>query len=332
MDYNPIRAIDQWYMVGQRDEVLDEYLQQHREEFWENLSFLDIINIIPRTKLVAHTAYYFNYANFRDFCRQAWESDTIDYRQLPDMKIEQFRQIQGMFTAKTVIFSAKMPQNILSYINRGENITFYTSGSQYGGLPLTRPITHSYLEINLTIKGNYNYNLTDPTIEILYTFQNIKKLTLNTTYINKEKLAVLDVNNFKSIILENCALEDKKDSRLTQLILAQGRQLETIEIGFKGHNRNMSKVIKSLIQNIQVINIKELRISIKTNNNIAKLLIQNLKKSKTLKFLTIYKITDERNIRDEEFLKELNKLENIKTDIQIYTCDTPQLENRHWYR
>lgn len=182
----------------------------------------------------------------------------------------------------------------------------------------------------MTINGNYNGYLSDPTIEILFTFRNIKFLRLNSIYINNEKLATLQLNEFHTLILENCTLIDTHDSRLTKILLNQGRNLKALQIAFKGFNTNMSKVIKEVIQNIQTTNIEKLKISLILNAQNLLILMKNLPKSRTLKLLTIFKVNNGENLNDDEFLEKLKSLK-LEIDIQEFTYDSPQLKNKHWY-
>lgn len=183
----------------------------------------------------------------------------------------------------------------------------------------------------ITINGNYNGRLTDPTIEILLTFQHIKHLTLNSIYINNEKLTVLNLNKYNTLIFENCTLIKTKDSRLTRLFLDQGKELETLQIAFRGFSTNMTTVIKELILNIQLTHVITLKISLAMNIENLKMLLTYLPKSKTLKHLTIFRIRNENNMEENEFL---NRLKNVKIeiDIQEFEYYIPRVENKHWYR
>lgn len=183
----------------------------------------------------------------------------------------------------------------------------------------------------ITINGNYNGRLTDPTIEILLTFQHIKHLTLNSIYINNEKLTVLNLNKYNTLILENCTLIKTKDSRLTRLFLDQGKELESLQIAFRGFSTNMMTVIKELILNIQLIHVITPKISLVMNMENLKMLLTYLPKSKTLKHLTIFRIRNENNIGENEFLNRL-KIVKIEIDIQEFDYYIPRVENKHWYR
>lgn len=203
MKQEPIQEIEQWYRPRRLNREMESLFRTHVIHYWIKLTLGEIFEIIPLSKSACYIAYQYNYANFATFCRKAWSENTIDYRLTPNITIEQFKIIQELFKAENVIFPGNMPNNILTNISRGVNLIFYTCAKQNDGKPLIRPSCHSYLLVNLTINGFWNYSLTDPTIEILFTFQKLKCLTLNTIHISREVLGTLYVSEFNSLVIHN---------------------------------------------------------------------------------------------------------------------------------
>lgn len=329
MNYTPITEIEQWYILGQQNEHLDEFFQPHIEILWNSLTLLEIFDIIKDSKIAAYTAYQYDYANFKQFCDYTWEHKIIDYRFLPNMEIKQFIQIQNMFNAETIILPGNMPREILNHIEKGETLIFYTSARQYQGQPLIRPIKRIEKQVNLTINGNYNTQLTDPTIELLMTFQNIKYLILNSICINQEKIAVLKLNTIKGLILANCTIYYTKISQVIELLLDRDEEFKALQIAYKGFSPNLTRIIKEILNHIQISNIKILRISLSTTWDNLNLLRKNLPKSK-INHLTIFKLRNRDNMLDHDFLERLKPL-NIDVEIEEFKHENPQLKNKHWY-
>lgn len=114
-------------------------------------------------------------------------------------------------------------------------------------------------------------------------------------------------------------------------MVQKGKELETLQIAFRGFSTNMMTVIKELILNIQLIHVITLKISLVMNMENLKMLLTYLPKSKTLKHLTIFRIRNENNIGENEFLNRL-KIVKIEIDIQEFDYYIPRVENKHWYR
>lgn len=158
------------------------------------MTLIDVIGIALKSERAAETAYEENYADFRRFCNNTWETKILDFRRFRNLHLEQFKLLQYTFEASTIIFTGNLPRNFLNHILTGHNFIFYTSNKQYDGLPLLRPIRKSHKSVNLTINGTYNNYLTDPTNEILLTFQDIDKLVLNSICFTIDKIGILHSN------------------------------------------------------------------------------------------------------------------------------------------
>lgn len=253
----------------------------------------EIFEIVQHSKSAFYIAYSENYAHFTTFCKKAWSENVIDYRLAPSLNTKQFIIAQKIFNAPTIIFSGNMPKNFLSHIDKGSNLIFYTCGKQNDGSAIMKPSSHSYLDINLTINGFWNFSMTHPTIEILFTFQKLKILTLNTIHICREILVTLYVSRFHSLIINNCKIERTHDSQLTIIIIA-----------FYGENGLLIEAIEEIIEYINYTNIKKMNISMKLNNESINLL-KNLKKSNTLQKLKIFEIQDRKQYGEGQFFRKI---------------------------
>lgn len=89
-------------------------------------------------------------------------------------------------------------------------------------------------------------------------------------------------------------------------------------------------LVKTILQKSHLLKAHTLTISMTlTQESIT--LLNNLRKSRSLKFLTILKIGDEGNMEHEPFLNKLKYLNLEKVEIQTYIYEKPRFENNHWY-
>lgn len=331
------RMIQKWYRFKRSDKKLDKFFEHHIPHFWKNLTLIEVIEIALKSEIAANTAYVWNYANFRTFCENTWKTKILDCRKFQNLQIEQFKLIQDTFDVNTVILPGNIPRNILCHMYKGYNLIFYTSRKQYDGLPLLRPQTTAYKSINLTINGSHNFYLTDPTNEILLTYQDIRKLTLNSICFTNEKIGILHSIRFYQLILNNCLILGPYDKNLAKCIVQRGKFLHEIVIGFQSNNWPMSQVINYIIQNIQEMNLYTLKISMrKTKENLK--ILDNLKNAPNIRelSLTIYTTQNKSLVKidemeDKEFINRLKYLKMRSVEIQKYKYLTPDWEENNWY-
>lgn len=103
--------------------------------------------------------------------------------------------------------------------------------------------------------------MTDPTIEILFKFQYLKRLELNAIHLSQEKIAVLHAVSFEEIILNSCSVERFFTIKLAKLIQSKGPLLRKLHIGFHGCSPFMKETVMYLLYNIEHFNAIKLRIS-----------------------------------------------------------------------
>lgn len=202
MNYEEIPEIEKWFSprLTKGEIELNNFFGEHVPTFWKNLTLFDVIGIARSSKLAAYTAYNQNYSNFKDFCDDLWKNKKMDYRKYNKVTIDHFRTIQRMFNVNTVIFPGYMLRNILGHIHNGKHFIFHTCGTQYDGLPMLRPSRPSINGANVTINGNHNYLMTDPTIKILYTFSRVNKLELNSIHFSNEIIFALYAVSFRKFL------------------------------------------------------------------------------------------------------------------------------------
>lgn len=330
------RTIQKWYRYKRSDEQLDQFFSTHVPHFWKNLTLIEVIEMALKSETAAHTAFEWDYAKFRTFCEKTWKTKILDYRQFRNLQLEQFKLIQETFEVNTVIFPGNIPRNILGNIYAGHNYIFYTSSKQYDGLPLLRPKYKSFKSINLTINGSYNCYLTDPTNEILLTYQEVGRLTFNSVCFTSEKVGILHSVRFYRLILDNCEIQGGSNEKLAECIVSRGQFLREITIRFHDHNRLMTELIKHIIKNIHKMNIYTLKISMRKTEEDLKTL-DNLKKATNLKQLSLTIYISKNNffipeeMEDSEFLNRLKYLKINYLQIREYKHRIPNWEENDWY-
>lgn len=337
MNHNWETIKHKWYRFRKSDKELDKFFEHHTPDFWRNLTLIDVIGIALKSERAAETAYDENYADFRAFCNYTWETKILDFRRFRNLQLEQFKLLQHTFEANTVIFTGNLPRNFLKNIFKGHNFIFYTSKKQYDGLPLLRPDYRSYKTVNLTINGTYNIKLTDPTNEILLTFQDIDKLVFNTTCFTIDKIGILHSNRFYKLYMDNCTIDGPYSKNLARCIVQRGIFLSEIAIRFNEKNSPMNYVIQYILEHIKEMDIKKLKITMRKTETSLKIL-ENLKQSNTKSqlSLTIYINRSEPppfegEMSDREFLHRLKYLKLRKMKIQGYEVRTIDWENNEWY-
>lgn len=209
MNYEKILEIEKWFsprFISKEEKDLNIFFTKHVPTFWRDLTLFDVIGIAKLSKMAAYTAYNYNYSNFKDFCDNLWEGKIIDYRKYKGITLDHFRTIQRMFDVNTVISPGYMPRNILGHIHNGKHFIFYTCAAQYNGLPLLRPQRPMMHSANVTINGTHNSLMTDPTIEIFYTFSRVNKLELNSIHFSNETISALYAVSFRKLILNDCTI------------------------------------------------------------------------------------------------------------------------------
>lgn len=331
------KTIRQWYRYKKSDQKLDEFFLNNISHFWKNLTLIEVIEIALKSKQAANNAYTDNYGKFRTFCQYTWRTEILDYRKFRNLTLEQFDLIQQTFDAKTIIFPGNIPRNILGHIYTGYHLIFYTSRKQYDGLPLLRPKNTSHRTVNLTINGSYNNYLTDPTNEILLTYQEIKTLTLNSICFTLDKVGILHSCRFYTLILNNCEIQGPCSKDLARCIVQRGQFLSDITIRYYNKNSLMKYVIQYIIEHIHKMHIYTLKISLEKTENSLKLLdnLKNATNNENLS-LTIYvnrnqNFSNEEEIEDREFIKRLEYLKIFRVEIRTYRRKTLNWEENAWY-
>lgn len=335
MNYEKKYQIEDWFRWKNADFIaetkkMDEFFETHVEQFWKNLDLMGVIETIRFSKTAAYTAYHFNYANFRNFCNDIWQSDTIDYRKFNKFTIIQFNIIQKLFHTKTLILPGYMPRNILShmskYINQTtKHITFYTCNDSNNALPLLRPpwpIRQPYLKI--TINGKFDLNMTNYAVEILFTFREVSILELNSVCLTKCCIAALFPMKFNVLILNCCNLFCTKDVKsLAETIFKHRLDIKKLHIGYEGYTVDTPTLIHTLLKKCFLLkNTHTISLSMRLRNFDLELL-SRLNKCKALENLNIFEIKDKYNLDRNLFIRKLNLKLNVK--ILDYTYIKPLL-------
>lgn len=288
-------------------EIALHFFNREIPDFWKHFDLMRIITLASLFKSAAYQAYKHNFANFRNFCRKAWDSKTIDFHDLGNFNDKEFSTVQQLFPGKHQIFPDNIPQTIFKYLLSSPSFTFHISNTN---IPLIRHHLANIHTDNLFFFGpqslsHYN-NLTD----ILYHFSYLPNVVFENLILEPFQVIALRIIKIKKLMIKNCITDKKASIELACAIIQSKNVMEELFIEADNEYDELNNTIDILLEKIHLFKkLKSMTISIHFSNaNIT--MLWKIGKINTLRYLKIKDLDNENEIEHEikiEMLKELKR-------------------------
>lgn len=248
--------------------------------FWSKFNLLETFGIATSNKQAFYMAYYGNYNEFGTLCDQFWTNKTLDLRNMCIKEMTTFNSILNTFKgAKKIILPKCVPETLLNYIS-AESLVFHPDPL----FPLNRASIAHKEPLDITIVGQQFSFLSDPMIDMLFSFPKIKKLVLEKVEFIDASIAALTTVSFKSLTIRQSAVNREHALFLAEAIL-KSRNLEELNILVEDEQDAIMLTVDYLLKKLQLFkNLKNLTISMTLTPRYVRI----LSKCNSLENLIIY--------------------------------------------
>lgn len=322
MEIQKVNEIEEWFddeqwktekqLESEETKHPNKFFRTYIPTFWSYLSLVDIIILASTNKMAAYTAYGDNIKGFRDFCRRTWKNRCLDLTRLPQLTSERTRHILNLFNKKEIIFPPNIPNDTLDHLPCLAKIfTFNLSTITR----LHRPRYRTENALALKIIGNGCIDISDATIDLLFTFPYIQHLWLEDVYLTKVSIAALRTMEIRHLTLQGCMISSCDGIEFVRALENSKRKLES----FVKDTRDpytWQKTIYHLNSRIYIFH-KICFYKIPVNLDFfSPESLSLLERSQSLRQLHIINITHERHQNSEQSNRRNFKLRNARTTIE----------------